>query len=80
MRACLYGVCFSNHAVKNNGIFLSTKGKKMNRNRKLISKVGFSMFVTLAVLSLLFVSSMPASGQACAAQNWSASTPNIWAK
>src|ERR1039458_7161168 len=37
------------------------------------------MFVTLAVLMLLIVSSMPASGQACAAQNWTASTPNIWA-
>ena len=70
---------FFKSRMKNNGIFLSTKGKKMNRNRKLISKVGFSMFVTLAVLSLLFVSSTPASGQACAAQNWSASTPNIWA-
>ncbi|MGA2632668.1 MAG: glycoside hydrolase domain-containing protein [Terracidiphilus sp.] len=51
----------------------------MNRNRKLISKVGFSLFVTLAVLSLLIVSSIPASGQACASQNWTASTPNIWA-
>ncbi len=51
----------------------------MNWNGKLISKFGLSMFVTLAVLSLLIVGSMPASGQACAAQNWTASTPNIWA-
>ncbi len=51
----------------------------MNRNTKLISKVGFSMFVALGVLSLLVMCSMPASGQACPAQNWTASTPNIWA-
>ena len=51
----------------------------MNWNGKLISKFGLSMFVTLAVLMLLTLGSMPASGQACAAQNWTASTPNIWA-
>jgi hypothetical protein len=50
-----------------------------NSGRKLISKVGISMFVTLAVLMLLIVGSMPAASQACAAQNWAASTPNIWA-
>ncbi|MGD0732196.1 MAG: glycoside hydrolase domain-containing protein [Terracidiphilus sp.] len=37
------------------------------------------MFVTLAVLMLLTLGSTSASGQACAAQNWTASTPNIWA-
>jgi len=50
-----------------------------NLGRKLISKVGISMFVTLAVLMLLVSGSKQASGQACAAQNWTASTPNIWA-
>jgi hypothetical protein len=50
-----------------------------NLGRKLISKVGISMFVTLAVLMLLISGGKQASGQACAAQNWAASTPNIWA-
>jgi hypothetical protein len=50
-----------------------------NLGRKLISKIGTSMFVTLAVLMLLVSGSKRAAGQACAAQNWAASTPNIWA-
>ena len=53
----------------------------MSRNweKTLISKVGYSMFVTLGVLMLLISGSKQAAGQACAAQNWAASTPNIWA-
>jgi hypothetical protein len=53
----------------------------MSRNweKTLISKVGYSMFVTLGVLMLLASGSKQAAGQICAAQNWAASTPNIWA-
>jgi hypothetical protein len=53
----------------------------MSRNwgNTLISKIGISTFMTLSVLMLLIAGSMPAAGQACATQNWAASTPNIWA-
>lgn len=50
-----------------------------NRDKKLISKVDFSMFATLAVVLLLIVSGKQAAGQACASQNWAAATPNMWA-
>jgi hypothetical protein len=43
----------------------------MSRNweKTLISKVGYSMFVTLGVLMLLASGSKQAAGQICAAQN-----------
>lgn len=49
------------------------------RDKKLISKVDFSMFAMLAVVLLLTAGAQRAMGQACAGQNWAASTPNIWA-
>ena len=53
----------------------------MNRNKEkaFISKIGLSVFSTLAVVLLLIAGSKQAAGQACAAQNWAAATPNIWA-
>ncbi|MGD0732169.1 MAG: glycoside hydrolase domain-containing protein [Terracidiphilus sp.] len=53
----------------------------MNSNweKSFASKSCFSMFVALAALMLLAAGSKQAEGQACAAQNWAASTPNIWA-
>ena len=49
------------------------------RDKQLISKVGFSMLATLAVVLLLILGGKQAAAQACPAQNWAASTPNIWA-
>ena len=49
------------------------------RDKQLISKVGFSMLATLAVVLLLIVGGKQAAAQACPAQNWAGSTPNIWA-
>jgi hypothetical protein len=52
---------------------------EMDCKRTLNSKVGLLMF-TAVVMSLLLVAGTPnAAAQACAAQNWAAATPNIWA-
>jgi len=52
---------------------------KRNCEKALNSNIGLSMFAAVVVVLLLVVSSTNAVGQACAAQNWAASTPNIWA-
>ena len=62
-------------------ISIEREGKTMNgkRDKQLISKVGSSMLATLAVVLLLIVGGKQAAAQACPAQNWAGSTPNIWA-
>ena len=64
-------LCFS---VFHQKIVDHRKGKIMRRNRekKLFSKVGFSLLATLSMLLLLTVGSKQAAGQACPAQNWAA--------
>jgi hypothetical protein len=53
----------------------------MNGNRKLFSQGLFSMFTMLAVVLMLGMGAQQAEAQGlpCAAQNWAASTPNVWA-
>ncbi len=53
----------------------------MNANPKFSSKVLSSMLTMLAVVLMLAAGAQQgwAQGTPCAAQNWSASTPNIWA-
>jgi hypothetical protein len=57
------------------------EGKKMklNRNRKFVSQVVTTVFAMLAVVLMLTAGAQRAMGQACAGQNWSAATPNVWA-
>ncbi len=50
-----------------------------SRDKRFISKVGFSMFATLAAALLLTLGGRQAVGQACPAQNWAGATANIWA-
>jgi hypothetical protein len=61
--------------------FDGREGKTMNRDRgtSLFSKAGFSLVAMLVTLMMLLSGSRQAAGQVCAAQNWAATTPNIWA-
>jgi len=52
---------------------------KRNCGKMLNSNIGLSMFAAVVVFLLLVMGGKDAAGQACAAQNWAASTPNIWA-
>ncbi len=51
----------------------------MNGSRKLVSRSLFPMFAMLAVVLRLTAGACPALGQACAGQNWTTPTPNVWA-
>ena len=51
----------------------------MNWNGKFVSQVVSTVFAMLAVVLMLTAGAQRAMGQACAGQNWSASTPNVWA-
>jgi len=57
-------------------------GMGMNANWKFTSKIASSVFAALAVVLLLAAGARPAVGQQglpCPGQNWTASTPNVWA-
>jgi len=52
---------------------------KMSCKKRLNFNVSFLMFAAVSVSLVLFAGTGKAVAQACAAQNWGASTPNIWA-
>ena len=52
---------------------------KMSCEKGLNVHAGFLMFAAVSVSVLLFAGTGKAVAQACAAQNWAAATPNIWA-
>ena len=51
----------------------------MNRNQMVGSKGISSFFAVLAIVVMLITGVSRAEGQACASQNWTATTPNVWA-
>jgi hypothetical protein len=51
----------------------------VNGNRKFVSKHVSLMFAMLAVIWMFTAGTHQAAGQACAGQNWAATTPNVWA-
>jgi hypothetical protein len=57
------------------------EGKTMNVDRrgKFVSKLASSVFATLASGFLLVTGTHQGWGQACPAQNWAGTTPNVWA-
>ncbi len=59
----------------------SRMDRNSEKNRRLASKVASSVFATLAAMLLLAAGARSAVGQnlPCPAQNWTASTANVWA-
>ena len=52
---------------------------EMNSKKTLNCNVGFLVFTAVVMSLLLFAGTGKAMAQACAAQNWAAAMPNIWA-